>query len=398
MLYEWKIAIRFLIDGKAQSLFILLGIAVGIAVQVFLSSLIGGLQEDLVNSTIGNSPQITIKGREEVLSSNLEGSFINTPPKNEELSNYEDVMNAVSSIKAVKAISPSVSGNAFFRKGDRNSSLIVRGIDLSLGDKIYNISNRIVSGNPILDANKILIGVSLANEFDLKVDDIFQITLPQGEVQNFIVGGIFDLETENINSSWVFMDISRAQRLYNLGLNINSIELQVFEPFEADIIANRIEEIYPQVQTENWKEQNAQLLTALTSQSSSSITIQAFVLLAIALGISSVLAVSVVQKSKQIGILKAMGTTSNSASRIFLIQGGLLGLFGGVLGVLIGFILIQGFLIGTQSESGPLFPLVVERTGIIIAISISTLAGLISSFIPAKKSSSLNPMEVIRNG
>lgn len=398
MLYEWKIAIRFLIDGKAQSFFILLGIAVGIAVQVFLSSLIGGLQADLVNATIGNSPQITIRGREDTFSSNLEGRFINTPPKSEELSNYEDVMNTVSSIKAVKAISPSVSGNAFFRKGDRSSPLVVRGIDLPLGDKIYNIKNRIVSGNSMLDANKVLIGNSLANEFDLKVDDVFQITLPQGEVQSFIVGGIFDLETENINLSWVFMDISRAQRLYNLGVNINSIELQVFEPFKADIIANRIEEIYPQVQTENWKEQNTQLLTALTSQSSSSITIQAFVLLAIALGISSVLAVSVVQKSKQIGILKAMGTTSNSASRIFLIQGGVLGLFGGILGVLIGFILIQGFLIGTQSESGPLFPLVIERTGIIIAISISTLAGIVSSFIPAKKSSSLNPMEVIRNG
>lgn len=60
MLYEWKMAIRFLTDGKAQTLFILLGISVGVAVQVFLSSLIGGLQVDLVNSTIGTSPQITI--------------------------------------------------------------------------------------------------------------------------------------------------------------------------------------------------------------------------------------------------------------------------------------------------------------------------------------------------
>lgn len=136
----------------------------------------------------------------------------------------------------------------------------------------------------------------------------------------------------------------------------------------------------------------------MTSQSSSSLTIQAFVLLAIALGISSVLAVSVVQKSKQIGILKAMGTTSNSASRIFLLQGGLLGLLGGLTGVILGFGLIQGFLIGTQTVSGPLFPLTIERENIVLVIVVSTMAGIISSFIPAKKSSSLNPMEVIRNG
>ena len=90
-------------------------------------------------------------------------------------------------------------------------------------DKIYNISSRLVSGTSFLDANYILIGKSLAEEFDYKIDDILQITLPQGEVQNFIVGGIFDLETENLNSSWIFMELTRAQRLYNLGGNINSL-------------------------------------------------------------------------------------------------------------------------------------------------------------------------------
>lgn len=398
MLYEWKIAIRFLRDGKAQTLFILLGIAVGVAVQVFLSSLIGGLQDDLVNSTIGNSPQITVKGKEQNFENLSSTAFINTPKKNEELENFEDVMSAIGSINSIKSISPSINGNGFLRKGNRNSSIIVKGINLELADQIYNINSRLVSGTSFLDANYILIGKSLAEEFDYNIDDILQITLPQGEVQNFIVGGIFDLETENLNSSWIFMELTRAQRLYNLGGNINSLEIQVDEPFEADIIAKRIEEIYPSVETGNWKEQNAQLLTALTSQSSSSLTIQAFVLLAIALGISSVLAVSVVQKSKQIGILKAMGTTSNSASRIFLLQGGVLGLLGGVTGVILGFGLIQGFLIGTETASGPLFPLTIERENIVLVIIVSTMAGIISSFIPAKKSSSLNPMEVIRNG
>ena len=105
-----------------------------------------------------------------------------------------------------------------------------------------------------------------------------------------------------------------------------------------------------------------------------------------------------VQKSKQIGILKAMGATSNSASSIFLIQGGVLGFIGGIFGILIGYLLIQGFVIGTTSDSGPIFNIVVKRDNLVLVVFISTMAGLISSFVPARKSSSLNPMEVIRNG
>ncbi len=217
--------------------------------------------------------------------------------------------------------------------------------------------------------------------------------MPDSQIQKFIVGGIFDLENKNLNSGWAFVDISRAQRIYNLGGNISNIELQVTEPFEADKVAANIESSYPDISADNWKDQNAQLLSALTAQSSSSLTIQAFVLLAIALGISSVLAVSVVQKSKQIGILKAMGTTSSSASRIFLLQGAVLGFIGSLFGVLMGLGLTQIFLIGTKSS----IPLLIERRSIILVIIIATAAGTISSFIPARKSSKLSPMEVIRN-
>ena len=194
------------------------------------------------------------------------------------------------------------------------------------------------------------------------------------------------------------MDLSRAQRIYGLNGYISNIEIQMNEPFDADILAPRLTALYPEIDASDWKAENAQLLTGLNSQSSSSLTIQAFVLVAIALGISSVLAVSVVQKSKQIGILKAMGATSNSASSIFLIQGGVLGFIGGIFGILIGYLLIQGFIIGTTTASGPIFNIVVKRDNLVLVVFISTMAGLISSFVPARKSSSLNPMEVIRNG
>lgn len=393
MLYEWKIALRFLTDGKSQTLFILLGIAVGVAVQVFLSSLIGGLQVDLVNSTIGTSPQITVNPKEQSFENDEGAVYINNPLKEEKIADYKDIISGLDQIKEITAVSPSVQGNAFYNQGGASAPLFIKGIDIERADKIYNIKGRIVSGNPLIDATRLLIGKEFSDEYNLVSGDIINITMPDSQIQKFIVGGIFDLENKNLNSGWAFADISRAQRIYNLGGNISNIELQVTDPFEADKVAVNIESSYKDISADNWKDENAQLLSALTAQSSSSLTIQAFVLLAIALGISSVLAVSVVQKSKQIGILKAMGTTSSSASRIFLLQGAVLGLIGSLFGVLMGLGLTQVFLLGTGSS----IPLLIEKNNIVIVIIIATAAGTISSFVPARKSSKLSPMEVIRN-
>lgn len=398
MLYEWKIALRFLKDGKAQTLFILLGIAVGVAVQIFLSSLISGLQENLIDTTIGNRAHITITAKANSNINSPDFEYINTPKKEDKLGNYQGIIEGLQKNKEISAVSPSVVGTALYNQGESSTSLVVKGIDLELADEIYDLKSRIAQGESDIDSNRVLIGTSFANEFNLTPGDLINLSLPGGSTQSFIVGGIFDLESEALNGSWIFMELSRAQRIYGLNGYISNIEIQMNEPFDADILAPRLTALYPEIDASDWKAENAQLLTGLNSQSSSSLTIQAFVLVAIALGISSVLAVSVVQKSKQIGILKAMGATSNSASSIFLIQGGVLGFIGGIFGILIGYLLIQGFIIGTTTASGPIFNIVVKRDNLVLVVFISTMAGLISSFVPARKSSSLNPMEVIRNG
>ena len=147
---------------------------------------------------------------------------------------------------------------------------------------------------------------------------------------------------------------------------------------------------------DQWKAQNQQLLSALTSQSSSSYTIQFFVIMAVTLGIASVLAVSVIQKSKEIGILKAMGATKSSASRIFLLQGLILGVLGSMLGSGMGILLLKTFQYFNQGN-GSLVINYKWSTILIIGL-ISTGAGTLASTIPARRSANLNPMEAIKNG
>jgi lipoprotein-releasing system permease protein len=182
--------------------------------------------------------------------------------------------------------------------------------------------------------------------------------------------------------------------LFNTGDGVTAIEVQVEDPFAVDTIADGWKQRLSGVKVEQWKELNQQLLTALSSQSSSSYTIQFFVIISITFGIASVLAVSVIQKSKEIGILKAMGTTKKSASRIFIFQGLLLGLMGSIAGIAAGILLLSVF----NSAEGLTFSITYSWANVLLLAAIATAAGTLASVIPARRSANLNPMEAIKNG
>lgn len=404
MIFELKIALRFLKDGRGQTTFILLGIAIGVAVQVFLGTLISGLQRDLVNGTVGSSPHMTFSAADAANPSVLdnEAAFVATSSGNfsrqdKSLDNWKPMLATLDAAAETTAVSPVAEGNGFMIKSGERWPILVRGIEPQRANLIYDLTSKLRSGRFSIEGNQVLIGTALADEALLQPGDTFTFELPGGGQQSLTVSGIFDLGNNSLNATWLFMELGRAQRLLGFGDDISRVEVQIEDVFAADQLALKYEKQFIGVKSENWKVQNASLLSALTSQSSSSLTIQAFVLLAITLGIASVLAVSVVQKSRQIGILKAMGTSSSSASRIFLLQGGILGFLGSILGSFLGYALTQAFLWGTSIQTGEaLFPLQFDPVSAAIIIAIATIASILSALLPARRSANLNPIDVIR--
>ena len=175
---------------------------------------------------------------------------------------------------------------------------------------------------------------------------------------------------------------------------VSAIEVQVKDVFSAEKISKEYGRQYERVKLESWQEKNRELLTALSSQSSSSDTIQFFVIISISLGIASVLGIAAIQKQRQLGILKAMGTTDRSASKIFIIQGFLLGSAGSILGVCFGLLLAYGFIKGT----GVNFGFEINARTLFTPIILAMLASVLASTIPARRAAKLSPIEVIRNG
>lgn len=404
MKFALRIAFRFLKEGKSQTLFILFGIAIGVAVQIFLSALITGLQKDLINKTVGDAPHIIVKAAEKSYISAIdkENYLIeveaDTGATLDKLTNWQNTLQGIDDMSGIRSASPLFETAAFVSKGQKSLPIIIKGVYSERSDLIYRVAERLIQGENDLQGNNILVGKDFAEEMHLSKGDTVKVVTSVGSEDWFYIIGIFDFQNSATNSSWIFMDINRAQKLLNMQSYITSIEIQINDVFAAQKISNKLKNYYPDTKIETWQEANEQLLTALNSQSSSSNIIQFFVLMAVALGISSVLAVSVMQKSKQIGILKAMGAGDSATTKIFLLQGGILGLLGALLGSGLGILMVKLFLQFTSTDGIPSFPVGIRIESILFSIAVATTVGLIASFVPAINSSKLNPIEVIRNG
>lgn len=383
----FRIAMRFLKSNKGQTLLIILGIAIGVSVQIFIGCLIQGLQKSLIEKTIGNSSQITITSN-------------NEDPK---ITDYKQLIDSIRlSESNIKTISVASDHAAFLDYNGKSQSLLVRGFELNQSNDIYNIYNSIAEGKIPEKDNEIILGVDLKEEYGIALDDEVTIITTNQKFVTCKVVGFFDLKVSSLNNSWGITSLPTAQNIFETGDSVTSIEMQLKDNiiFTADEIAAKIMNTLDQKEYKivNWKEQNESLLSGLQGQSISSYMIQIFVMISVILGIASVLAITVLQKSKQIGILKAMGIRNASTSYIFLFEGLILGFFGALLGILLGLGLSVAFTkFAVNPDGTPVIDLYISYTFIGISGIIAIFASVLAALIPAIRSARLNPIDIIRN-
>lgn len=388
MKLPFKIAVRFLKSSKGQTILIATGIAIGVSVQIFIGSLIQGLQKSLIDKTIGNSSQITVVSNKD----------------NKTIENFEEKISQIKdSDSRIEKISPAADSPAFIKYSDKTAPIIIRGLNLDQEVDLYNIKSKIYKGNAPKNLYEVLIGKNLQEEFKLSIGEKISLITPNGKTKESIVTGFYDLKVSNINKSWVITSLKTSQDIFDFSNKVTSIEMQLSskDVFKADEIAIKVKDklLDNNVEVENWKAQNEELLSGLNGQSVSSLMIQVFVLISVTLGIASVLAVTVVQKSKQIGILKAMGIKDRDASKIFLYQGMLLGIAGALLGIILGISLMLSFTKFALNPDGtPVIPIYLDYKFIVISGVIAVASASVASLIPARSSSKLEPIEVIKNG
>lgn len=401
IIFEANLARRFLEENKTQTLLIVLGIAIGVAVMVFLAALIDGLQASLIDNTIGNSPHIVISSADDANAGALkmlngdQVLAVDTRQTSQRpMAEWRIINDELTADTNFTTVLPVVEGSAIIKRGQVSKAVLLRGFDLNTAEHIYEISKSMTAGESRAGVDSVLIGKDLASDLGISAGDPILLEITGQNPRPLMVAGVFDLGVSAVNQRWLIMDQHQAANLLSLGDRVTSIEIQVKEVFQAENLARSWSDRLPGCKVESWQETNASLLTALKSQSNSSYTIQFFVLLAVILGVASVLAINAMQKSKQIGILKAIGIRTSSVARVFMFQGMALGLMGSAAGFFIGLLMSQAFIaLGDQQ-----FGLLLKPLTMLVIFITTIIAATLSAYIPARSVSRLNPIEVIRNG
>ena len=401
--FEWQLATRLLKEGKTQSLLIASGIALGVAVIVFITALVTGLQQTIIERTLGTQAHIVVTEPDKTLKSSVEGDVVfrelqTRPQRTEAILNWPLLIQELSKNKEIKAASPVLSGAAFALRGQTDKSVAILGIDPNAYNQIIPIKNYIKQGQMRLNSDEAMIGQRLADDLGVRVGDSISLLTASNRSISVRITAIFEFGIKDLDRRWVYLSLRSAQNLLDLQGQITGIDLQVYTLFNAEIIAQQLQQQYP-IKAESWMSSNQQLMTALKSQTASTSLIRFFVLISVAFGIASVLAIAVVQKQKEIGILRAMGLSQRSVLVVFLIQGGLLGFLGSVLGSLGGIGLGKFFGLVARSATGePLFQLALTQELFISTMFVATLTGLISAAMPAYRAAKLDPVQAIRYG
>lgn len=373
-----RIAWRFLRSSPGQSALIAGGIAVGIATQIFVGSLIVSLQASLIDQTIGSAPQVTLQAPDE-------GDPVVFNDRVKQVV-YEDERILRKTVVPVRTVS------SLYSDGAESGPLNLIGGQLGEIDGIYKLSERTIEGDASLRTDHIMVGKEFAEKFGIAPGDTMSLSFQGGQRGSFTVAGIFDLGSAQFNERQAFVAGGVPQNVLGWGdEEFSAIQMQLAEPFESAEVAADWRGKLSGIDVIDWQAQNADLLTALQSQSSSSYLIQTFVLVAVALGIASTLAIAAVQKTRQIGILKAMGLSDRRSGRIFLWQAALLGVSGSVGGVAFAYLLLAAFALAPVPFSiEPQLPFVLGSMGVGIGVALA------SSIIPIRRTSKLDPIEVIQ--
>ena len=399
MWIETTIAMRFLRQGRGQSLLILFGIGVGVSVIVFVTALISGLQANIIERTLGTQAHIRVEAPDEVnrIAPAPAGTLqlVLEDPRAQVLRtivNWPQVRDVLDRMPGITAVSPVVSGPAFGRRGAAVESVALVGVDLPRYLRVIPLDRNMVDGRLDLASGNAVIGRQLAKDLGLRTGGKLRIDAGKGREAIVNVAGIFELGVRDLDARYVYLDLKQAQSLLALPGGVTVIDVTVADLFGADRSAARIRGLTG-LKAESWMETNAQLMNALSSQSMSTRMISVFVAMSVALGIASVLAVSVTQRTREIGILRAMGTRRGQMLRVFLVQGAVLGLVGSLIGALAGLGLVGAF-----NSFGPkLFYIPLPPALIPAAMALATVAGVVAAAVPASRAAKLDPVEAIRH-
>jgi len=403
MPFEFIAAVRFLREGLVQSFLIVFGVAVGVSVIVFMSALLDGVQGNILTRLLSTQAQVEVNPHKDVSRPLLKVEDAKVlrivqsrTQRQVKVDQWRKIRDALTRMPEVSVVSPNASGSVFLVRGSASRTVNMSGIQPDDYYRFIDIPGYMIAGTSRITGQDMLIGKDLADDLGLKVGDKILVRASSGATETLNIAGIFDLGNRGFNLRTVITMLNTAQNLLGLVGSVTSIDVTLKDPYGANDVAD-ILAATNNVEADSWIRTNAQFFTAMQTQTVSFSAIRGSVAVSVILGIASVLVVSVVQRSREIGILRAMGASQGQVLRVFLVQGAIVGFLGSVAGsgLAWGFVwLWQTFAVNAD---GTQFFAVSIATSLYLKTALgATLCGVLAAAVPALRASRLDPVVAIR--
>ncbi len=405
--FEIGVGLRYMKAKRKQafisviSAFSVLGVMLGVMTLIIVLGVMNGFEKDLKEKILGTVSHLVVMSH----SSRL-------------ITEWPELMNKINVFDGVVATTPYVYGQAMLSTKGKVRGVIVRGIDPNTAGKVISLGKYLQKGavDSLRDVNSglpgIIIGKELAVLNSVRMGDVVQLISPQGKrtpigalprVQNFQVVGIFKSGMYEFDSNLIYMNLAQSQKFFEMGDGVTGIEVNVKDIYYAPKLAARIETILgAPFWTRTWRDMYRNLFSALKLEKIAMFVILTFIVLVAAFNIIISLIMLVMEKSRDIAILKSLGATSERIMRIFMVQGmivGVVGTFLGAVGGLAGAALLARYPIIELPEeiyTISTLPISIEPIDVIIVCGVALTICFLATLYPSFRAAKLEPVEALR--
>ncbi|MDX2439927.1 MAG: lipoprotein-releasing ABC transporter permease subunit [Desulfobacterales bacterium] len=411
MSFEYFIGRRYLRAKRKQAFISLItilstaGIAVGVMALIVVIAVMSGFESDLKSRILGGQSHIVLMRHG--------GPF----------TEYRKILKDVKKIDGVKSATPVIYTQVMLRASSRVSGAVLRGIDPESAGRVIKTLDKVSFNNPKAgmgestdnDVPGIVLGKELANNLGVSKGDIIYLISPRGMIspighlpamKRFRLTGFFESGMYDYDGSFAYINIDQAQKILRMGNSVTGIEIRVDNMYNAREIAQKIVSSlgFP-FWARDWMQMNQNLFTALKLEKTVMFIILTLIVLVAAFNIASTLIMMVMEKTRDIAILKAMGATDKSIKKIFVFKGMVIGTVGTILGVIFGFVLctiLKHYKIAELTGDIYYFttklPVRLEFFDVLIIVSAALVICFFATIYPARQASKLDPVEAIRYG